>query len=79
MNSSNSVSIVILNLDVTAAKYSMFTRDCSFKKLQRVKHLEICGVVIVLVSIICVCPEFLSCITGLDILDKTIFSNVTGG
>ena len=29
--------------------------------------------VIVLVSYICVCPEFLSCITGLDVLDKYFF------
>ena len=35
--------------------------------------------VIVLVSTICVCPYFLSCITGLDVLDKTHVSNETAG
>ena len=32
MDGSNSVSIVILNLDATAAKKSMSTRDISLKK-----------------------------------------------
>ena len=32
MNMSNSLSMVILNLDATEAKESMFARDCSFKK-----------------------------------------------
>ena len=29
--------------------------------------------VIVLVSTICVCPELLSCITGLDVLERLLF------
>ena len=35
--------------------------------------------VIFLVSTICVCPEFLSYITGLDVLDKTLVSDGTDG
>ena len=35
--------------------------------------------VIVLVSTIFVCPEFLSCITGMDVLDKILVSYGTDG
>ena len=41
MDGSNSVSMVILNLDATAAKEIMFVRDCSFKKLQKVELLRL--------------------------------------
>ena len=34
---------------------------------------------IVLVSSICVCPEFLSYITGLDVLDNIIYIYITDG
>ena len=72
MNGSNSVSMVILNLGATAAKDSMFTRYLSFKKIE-ILNFKGYGVVIVLVFTICVCPEFLSYITGLGVLDKTVF------
>ena len=39
MDRSNLVLMVILNLDSTAAKESMFAWDFSFKKLQRVTLL----------------------------------------
>ena len=78
INGSNSESMVTLNLDATAAKWSMFARYCSLNNPQK-KNVKSCGVVIVLVSTICLCSEFLSCIIGLDVLDKTLVSNVTDG
>ena len=35
MDGSNSVLIVILNLDSTASNYSMFARDCALKKTSK--------------------------------------------
>ena len=45
----------------------------------RRQYFQGCGVVKVLVSTICVCPELLSCITGLDVMDKNIFYGGTDG
>ena len=49
------------------------------KKTSKGNNFKGCGVVIVLVSMICVCHEFLSCITGLDVLDKTLVSDGADG
>ena len=44
MSGSNSVAMVILNLEATAAKECMFARDFLSKKLQKVTILELwCG------------------------------------
>ena len=44
MNVSNSVSMVILNFYANAAKESVFARDFSFKKIQKVNVLDLqCG------------------------------------
>ena len=51
-----------------------FPRDCSLNKTSKG-----CGVAVVLMSTICLFPEFLYCITGLDVLDKIIVSGGTYG
>ena len=74
MYGSNYVSMVILMLDTTASKEIIFARDLSLKTLQRVNFLG-CGVVVVLVPSVFVCPNFLFFITGLDVLDNIFVSD----
>ena len=78
MDESNSVSTVILNLNTIATKGVCLQGIDYLKKLQNVTFKG-CGVVIVLASIICVCPELISWITGLDVMDKILVSDVTDG
>ena len=41
MDGSNYVLMVILNLDATAAKESMFARDCSLKKNSKGNNVRV--------------------------------------
>ena len=70
--------MVTLKFNVTAAKESMFVRYFSLRNFKRY-NFQSCGVVLVLVSTIFVCPEFLSYITGLDVLHNILVSDGTDG
>ena len=72
MDGSTSVSTVILNLDATAAKESILVRYFSDLFFEG-QHFKSRSVIIVLLTSVCVCPELLSCATGLDVLENIFF------
>ena len=70
------MSMAIMNLRATAANEIMFARDCFCKNFER-KNCHGGGVVLVLVSPVCLRPEFSDCVTGADVLKKVLFLDVT--
>ena len=70
------VSMAIMNLRATAANEIMFARDFFCKNFER-KNCHVGGVVLVLVSPVCIRPDFSDCFTGEDVFKKVLFLDGT--